>query len=112
GALDLSATVQVLAIAKEHDADFVLIDVERDAVQIAGKFHQFIEAHAWKARDLGNADGQARDRADFSHRQLRGGDVQRSADSRERTLEDSMQTFKSVTQRSAFWDDATGSGPC
>ena len=54
--LDLVARVQMLAFAEEHDADLVRIDVERDAVEIAGKLHQLIEAHAregprpWRCR--------------------------------------------------------------
>ena len=95
-ALDLGARVQVPAIAKQHDADFVLIDVERDAVQIAGKLHQFIKAHARKARDLGDADGDARDRAHLTRRHLRGESFQRPADTSERLIEDSMQAIRRV----------------
>ena len=87
-ALDLSARMQMLAVAKQHDADFVLIDVERDAVQIAGKLHQLIKAHARKARDLGDADGDARDRAHLTRRHLRRECVQRPADTRERLVEE------------------------
>ena len=92
-AFDLSARVQMLAIAKQHDADFVLIDVERDAVQIAGKLHQLIKAHARKTRDLGDADGDARDRAHLARRHLRREGCQRPADARERLVEDSMQAI-------------------
>ena len=111
-ALDLVARVQMLAFAEEHDADFVRIDVERDAVQIAGKLHQLLEAHARKARDLGDADGDAGDRAHLARRQLRREGVQRSADTRERLVEDGMQAVRRVIQWSAFGAAATGSGPC
>ena len=63
GTLDLVTSPQVLAFAEQHDADFVRIDVERDAVQTAGELHQFLEAHAGKTGDFGDADGDARDRA-------------------------------------------------
>ena len=97
-AFDLIARVQVLAFAKKHDADFVRIDVERDAEQIAGKLHQLIKAHARKARDLGDADGDARDRAHLTRRHLRRERFQRPADTRERLVEDSMQAIRRVIQ--------------
>ena len=102
----------MLAFAEEHDADFVRIDVERDAVQIAGKLHQLIKAHARKARDLGDADGDARDRAHLTRRQLRREGFQRPADSRERVVEDAVQAIRRVIQWSAFGAEGTGSGPC
>ena len=46
--LDLVARVQVFAFAKEHNTDFVGIDVERDAEQIPGKLHQLIKTHTRK----------------------------------------------------------------
>ena len=101
----------MLAFAKEHDADFVRIDVERDAVQIAGKLHQLIKAHARKARDLGDADGDARDRAHLTRRQLRREGFQRPADPRERLVEDAVQAIRRVIQWSAFGAEGTGSGP-
>ena len=110
--LDLVARVQMLAFAKEHDADFVRIDVERDAVQIAGKLHQLIKADARKARDLGDAGGDARDRAHLTRRQLRREGFQRPADTRERLVEDAMQAIRRVIQWSAFGAEGTGSGPC
>ena len=87
-ALDLIAGMQVLAIAEQHDADLVLIDVKRDAEQVAGKLHQLIEAHARQARDLGDADGDARDRAHLTRRQLRRERCRASGDARERAVED------------------------
>ncbi len=47
--LDFIARVQMLAIAEQHDANFVRIDVERDSIKVARELHQFIEAHARKA---------------------------------------------------------------
>ncbi len=70
-ALDLIAGVQMPVFAEQHDADFVLVHVERDAEQIAGKLHQLLKAHAGKAGDLGDAGGDAGDRAHLARRQLR-----------------------------------------
>ena len=70
--LDLIAGVQMPAFAKQHDADFLFINVERDAVEITGKLHQFVEADARKARDLGDADGYPRDRAHLTRRYVAG----------------------------------------
>jgi hypothetical protein len=92
----------VFAVAKEHDADFVFIYVECYTEQIAGKLHQFIIADTRKASDLGDADGDAHDRAHLTRRQLRREDFQRTADSRERSIEDRMQTIKRITQRTTF----------
>jgi hypothetical protein len=60
---DFIARVQMPVFAEQHDADFVLVHVECDAEHIAGKHHQFIKAHAGKARDPGDARGDAGDRA-------------------------------------------------
>ena len=57
--------------AEQHDADFVLVHVERDAEHAAGKLHQLLKAHAGKAGDLGDAGGDAGDRAHLARRQLR-----------------------------------------
>ena len=50
GALDLVARLQVPVVAEQHDADFVLVDIERDAEHAAGKFEQFLGARARAAR--------------------------------------------------------------
>ena len=76
GALDLVARVQMLAFSQEHDSDFVLIDVERDAIQVpagqtTGKLHQLIKTHARKARDLGDTYGDTGNRSHVARRQLR-----------------------------------------
>ena len=63
--------MQMPVVAEQHDADFVFVDVECDAEHIAGKLHQFLETHAGKTGDLGDAGGDAGDRADFPRRQLR-----------------------------------------
>src|SRR5208337_861120 len=112
GTLDLVAGMQMLAFAEENDADFVRVDVERDAVEIAGKLHQLIKADAWKARDLGDAGGDARERAHLTRRQLRRESLQRPADTRERRVEDAVQTIRRGIQWSAFGAEGTGSGPC
>ena len=99
----------MLAFAKEHDADFVRIDVECDAVQITGKLHQLIKAHARKARDLGDADGDARDRAHLLRRHLRRERFQRAADTRERLVEDGTQAIRRVVHWVPFGAEDTGS---
>ena len=62
-ALDFIARVQIPVVAEQHDADFVLVHVERDAEHIAGKRHQLLKAHAGKSGHLGDAGGDAGDRA-------------------------------------------------
>ncbi len=64
-ALDLVAGVQMPVVAKQHDADLVLVDVERDAIQFAGKFHHFLVTDAGQSRDPRDAGGQAGHDADF-----------------------------------------------
>jgi hypothetical protein len=64
-ALDFIARVQMPVFAEQHDANFVLVHVERNAEQIAGKRHQFLKAHAGQTGDLGDAGGDAGDRADL-----------------------------------------------
>ena len=93
-ALDFIARVQMPVFAEQHDADFVLVHVERDAEHIAGKLHQLLKAHAGKAGDLGDAGGDTRDRADFARRQLRREGFPRLADSGERAVEDALQAFE------------------
>ena len=56
-ALDFVARVQMPVFAEQHDADFVLVHVERDAEHAAGKLDQLLEAHAGKAGHLGDAGG-------------------------------------------------------
>jgi hypothetical protein len=52
-------------IAEQHDADFVLVQVERNAENAAGKRQQFLKADAGQTGDLGDAGGDAGDRADL-----------------------------------------------
>ena len=108
--LDLISRVQMFAFAEEHDTDFIRIDVERDAVQIARKFHEFIEAHIRKTRDLGNSDGDTRDRSHLPRRQLRSKSIQRPADACERLIVDAMQAFGRSIQWSAFGTEGVGTG--
>ena len=56
-ALDFISRVQMPVFAEQNDADFVRVQVERNAEHIAGKRHQFIKTHAGKTRHLGDAGG-------------------------------------------------------
>ena len=93
-ALDFVAGVQMPVFAEQHDADFVLVDVERDAEHVAGKLHQFLEAHAGQPGHLGDAGGDAGDRADLARRELRREGFPRLADRGERVVEDALQAFR------------------
>jgi hypothetical protein len=85
--------------AEQHDADFVLVHVERDAEHIAGKLYQLLKAHAGKAGDLGDAGGDADDRAHLPWRQLRREGFPHLAYSSKRAVEDTLQAFR----RSDHW---------
>ena len=93
-ALDFIARVQMPVVAEQHDADFVLIHVERDAEHIAGKLHQLLKAHAGKAGDLGDAGGDAGDRAHLAWRQLRREGFPHLADSSKRAVEDVLEALR------------------
>ena len=49
GAFDFVARVQILILAEQDHADFVLVHVEGDAQQTAAESHQFVIARAGKA---------------------------------------------------------------
>ena len=100
--LDLVARVQMFAFAKEHNTDFVGIDVERDAEQIAGKLHQLIKTHTRKTRDRGDANRDARNCSHLTRRHLGRESFQRPAYPRERVVKDGMQVVRRVIQWSAF----------
>ncbi len=94
GALDFIARVQMPVFAEQHDADLVLVHVERDAEHAAGKFHQLVKAHAGKAGDLGDARGDAGDRAHLARRQLRRKGFASLAQAGERVVEDTLQGIR------------------
>ena len=48
GAFDFVARMQILILAEQDHADFVLIHVECDAQQIATESHQFLIPNAWE----------------------------------------------------------------
>ena len=77
----------MFAFAQEYDADFVRIDVERDAIEIAWELHQLIKAHARKTSYLGDPDGDARDRSHLSRSKFGIEGVQRPGDPCERVVE-------------------------
>ena len=93
-ALDFIARVQMPVFAEQHDADFVLVHVERDAEHFAGKLHHLLKAHAGEAGDLGDAGGDAGDRAHLPRRQLRREGFPHLAYSSERAVEDTLQAFR------------------
>ena len=94
GALDFIARVQMPVFAEQHDADFVLVHVERDAEHIAGKRHQFLEAHAGEAGHLGDAGGDTGDRAHLPRRQLRRECFPHLADSGKRAVEIVLEALR------------------
>ena len=93
-ALDFIARMQMPVVAQQNDADFVFIDVERDAIHIAGKLQQLLKAHAGETGDFGDARGDAGDRAHFPWRQLRRECFPHLADSSEGAVENVLQAFR------------------
>jgi hypothetical protein len=63
--------VQLPIVAKQHNTDIILVDVEGNAEHFAGKFHQFVIAHARKPRHVSDAGGNAGDDAPLAQCQLR-----------------------------------------
>ena len=63
GAQGLVARAQAPVLPEQHDADLLLIHVERDAKNAAGKLHHFLEADAGKSGNRGDANGNACDDA-------------------------------------------------
>ena len=102
----------MFAFAQEHHADFVRVDIERDAIEIARKLHQLIKAHARKTSNLCDPDGDARDRSHLARRQLWTNGVQRPADPRECVVKKVVQAIRCVVQWSAFDVEGTDSSPC
>jgi hypothetical protein len=62
------ARVQMPVIAEQNDANFVLVHVECNAEDVAGKRHHLHQTHAGQTGDLGDAGGDAGDRADLAWR--------------------------------------------
>src|ERR1035437_4847756 len=98
-ALDLIACVQVPVVAEQHDTDFVLIHVERNAEHSAGKFQKLLKTDAGEAADPGDACGNVRDRAYFMRPQLRREGLKHLAYSGKGAVEDTLQALR----RSAHW---------
>ena len=80
--------------AEQHDADFVLVHVERNAGHIPGKHHQFIKTHTGKTRHLGDAGGYTGDRAHFPWLQLRGECFPHLAYSSKRAVENVLEALR------------------
>ena len=81
-------------VAKQDDTGFVLVHVERNAVDVTGKLDQLLEAHAGEAGDLGDAGGDAGDRANLARPQLRRECFSRLAYSGEHTVEDAWEALR------------------
>ena len=70
-ALHFISRVEMRVFAEQNDANFIRVHVERNAEHVSGKRHQFIVANAGKPRHLGDAGGDAGDRAHLARRELR-----------------------------------------
>ena len=93
-ALDFIAGVQMPVFAEQHDADFSLVHVERDAEQFAGKFYQLLEANSREPGHFGDSGSDAGDRAHLPRCQLRRECFPHLADPRKRAVEDPLQAFR------------------
>src|SRR5664280_924121 len=93
GAFDFVTRVQILILAEQHDTDFVLVHVERDAEYAAGKLEKFLKPDTGEARDSGDTGGNVCDRAHLVGRQLRREGSPDLAYSSERAVEDTLQGF-------------------
>ena len=71
GALHFVARVQIFEGAQQDDADFILVDIERNALYTAGEPHQFFVFHARQAGHRRDTDGDVRDDAHFMRSQTR-----------------------------------------
>ena len=83
-------------VAEQHDADFVLVHVERDAEHAARETHELLEAHAGKARHLGDAGRDADDRAHLARRESRREALARLADAGERARRQTLCKLSGV----------------
>ena len=84
---DFISRMEMRIFAEQHDADFVFVHIEGNAEHIAGESHQFIKAHAGKPGHLGDAGGDAGDRAHLARRQLRRERFPHLADAGKRAVE-------------------------
>ena len=71
GALHFVARVQIFEGAQKDDADFVLVDVERNTLYTAGEPHQFFVFHARQAGHRRDTNGDVGDDAHLMRRQTR-----------------------------------------
>ena len=114
-ALDFISRVQMPVFAEQNDANFVRVHVERNAEHIAGKCHQFIKAHAGKTGHLGDAGGDAGDRAHLPWRQLRRECFPHLAYSGKRAVENVLEALRFhvhwlfVSGLGSAWLQASGS---
>ena len=77
-----------IPIAAQQDANFIFVQVERDAGAAARKQEQFFETCVGKARDLGDAGGQGRDPARLAWLQAGTEGFARAPQVRERAVEE------------------------
>ncbi len=93
---DLVSGRELRVIAKEHDADLVLVHIEGDAELAATKADQFLEPDAGEAGDRGDTRGDCGDGADLTSHQLRLESLSRPAHAREGFIEDALQALGSA----------------
>ena len=105
-ALDFIARMKMPVFTQQHDADFALVHVERDAEHISRERDQFIKAHAGKPRHLRDAGGDTGNCAHFSWRQLRREGFPHLADSVKHAVENVLEALGFL----AHWLFAAGSG--
>ena len=70
GTFDFVSGVQVGIVTEKHDTDFIRIDIEGDAEQIAGKFDQFLKSDAGQSGYHGDPGGDRGNSSDFTRSEL------------------------------------------
>ena len=86
--------MQMPVFAKEHDADFVLVDVEGDAEHITGKLQYLLKPYAGKTGNPGDAGGDIRDRPHLVGRHAGYEAFAHAAHSSERAVENLLETLR------------------
>jgi hypothetical protein len=77
GSLDLLALFDVLEVTEDHGADIMLVEVQRDTENAAGKLQQFLRHHRGQSLDVGDTVASIDDGADLFARGvgLEAGDI-------------------------------------
>jgi hypothetical protein len=108
GPLDFVSRMQVPVFAQQNDADFIGVDVERDAKHVAGKLHQLVKADAGEPGHLGDAGSDAGDRAHLPQRELRRVCLPRLAHAGERAVESLLQARSRLRAHGPLFTGASG----